>query len=52
MQQQIQAGMAVVTKGAYLAQPTKAALRAMIPPYDESMVKRIATKKKGKKAGR
>lgn len=42
--------MAVVTKGAYLAQPSKAELRAMIPPYDEAMVTRIAPNVKGKKA--
>jgi hypothetical protein len=51
MQQQIQAGMTVVTKGAYLAQPTKAELRAMTPPYDESMVRRIPSNVKGKKSG-
>ncbi len=48
-QQQIQAGTAVVIRGAYLTQPTKAELRAMIPPYDESMVTRVATNAKGKR---
>jgi hypothetical protein len=49
IQQQIQAGMSVVTKGAFLTQPTKAELRAMIPPYDESKVTRIAPDVKGQK---
>jgi hypothetical protein len=51
MQQKIQAGMAVVTQGSVLAQPSKAELRAMVPPYDESMVKRIPPNVKGKKPG-
>jgi hypothetical protein len=49
VQQKIQAGMDIITSS-YLVQPTKAELRAMIPPYDESMVTRIAPKIKGKKA--
>ena len=49
MQQQIQSGMAGVTKPGLLAQPSKAELRAMIPPYDESKITRIATNVKGKK---
>jgi len=38
----------LVTQSPHLAQPSKAALRAAIPPYDESMVKRIA-QREGKK---
>jgi hypothetical protein len=32
------------TKGTNLTKPTKAELRAMVPPYPESMVKRIEPK--------
>jgi hypothetical protein len=50
MQQHINAGYDIVTKGAYLKQPSKAELRASVPPYDESMVKRIESKPgKGKR---
>lgn len=48
-QQKIAAGMAIVTSGSVLAQPSKADFRAMIPPYDESKVKKIASVK-GKKS--
>jgi hypothetical protein len=51
MQQKIQAGMDVVTEGTHLAQPSKAQLRASVPPYDESMVRRIPTGSKRKKTG-
>jgi hypothetical protein len=47
-QQKIQAGMAIVTQGTLLAQPTKAELRASVPAYDESMVKRIPPNVKGR----
>ena len=49
VQQRIQTGMDIVTKGSNLEQPSKAALRAGIPAYDESMVRRIEPKVKGKK---
>jgi hypothetical protein len=48
MQQRIAGGMAVVTQGAVLSQPSKAELRAMVPEYDESLVKRIPPGVKGK----
>ena len=50
VQQRKQAAMDNMTKGANLAQPTKAELRAMIPPYPELMVKRIEHKAKSKKS--
>ena len=50
MQQKIQTGMDIVTKGSNLAQPSKAELRASVPAYDESMVRRIPPKVKGKKS--
>jgi DNA repair photolyase len=40
--------MALVTQSSHLAQPSKAEVRAAIPPYDESMVKRIEPNVKGK----
>ena len=48
-QQKIQAGMSLVTQAGRLAQPSKADIRASIPPYDESMVKRIKPNVKGMK---
>ena len=48
-QQRIDAGMSIVTSGPVVSEPSKAKLRAMIPSYDEAMVKRIAAKVKGKK---
>ena len=48
MQQRIAGGMAVVTQGAVLAQPSKAELRAMVPSYDESLVQKIPPGVKGK----
>lgn len=33
-----------------VSEPSKAELRASIPAYDESMVKRIATPEKGKRS--
>jgi hypothetical protein len=51
MEQQVRANWSVVTKGAYLAQPSKAELRASVPSYDELMVRRIEAKPKGKKRG-
>jgi hypothetical protein len=50
VQQRKQAAMDNMTKGANLIQPTKAELRAMIPPYPESMVKRVEPKVKSKKS--
>jgi hypothetical protein len=49
VQQQVQASMAEVIRGAYLTRPTKAELRAMIPAYDESMVTRVGTNARGKR---
>ena len=53
MQQRIAGGMAIVTQGAVLSQPSKAELRAMVPEYDESLVKRIppGVKRKAKPKG-
>ena len=48
-QQKIRASYDVATKGFLLQQPKKAELRASVPPYDESMVRRIEAKPKGKK---
>jgi hypothetical protein len=48
MQQRIASGMAVVTQGSVLSQPSKAELRAMVPEYDESLVKKIPPGVKGK----
>lgn len=49
VQQKIQAGMNIVTQGGNLSQPSKAEIRASIPPYDESMVKRVAPNVRGTK---
>lgn len=49
-QQRIDAGYNIVTSGPVVNQPSKAALRAQIPAYDESMVRRIEAKPKGKKS--
>lgn len=46
MQQQIASGMDRVTKEWSGDQPTKADLRAMIPTYDEALVKKIEPGKK------
>lgn len=50
-QQRIAAGYNIVTSSSALEQPSKAELRASIPAYDESMVKKIPPKapKKTKK---
>lgn len=48
MQQKIAAGMDIVTRVGGEAPPSKAELRASIPAYDESMVKKIDPKAKGK----
>lgn len=50
-QQRIAAGYNIVTSSASIEQPSKAKLRASIPVYDESMVKKIPPKvsKKTKK---
>jgi hypothetical protein len=49
VQQTIQGGMDLISKRVYQAQPSKAELRAMVPAYDEAMVKRIEPNVKGKK---
>ena len=41
--------MDLISKRLYQAQPSKAELRAMVPAYDEAMVKRIKPNVKGKK---
>ena len=51
MQQQIASGMDRVTKDWAGGQPTKADLRAMIPTYDETLVRKIETGKKTIKKG-
>ncbi len=50
-QQRILAGYNIVTSSSVIDQPSKAELRASIPAYDESMVKKIPPKpaKKAKK---
>jgi hypothetical protein len=48
MQQHIQAGYDIVTKLGSVKQPSKAELRASMPLYDESMVKRIEAKPRRK----
>ena len=50
-QQRIEAGYNVVTSTSVTNQPSKAEMRASIPVYDESMVKKISAKpaKKTKK---
>lgn len=49
-QQRIAAGMDIVTRVDGTPMPTKAELRASIPAYDESLVKRIEAPPKGKRA--
>lgn len=44
MQQKIDAGYGLVTSGSVIGQPSKEELRAAIPAYDESMVKKIPAK--------
>ena len=51
MQQHIKAGYDMVAKDVYQRQPSKAELRASVPPYDEAMVRRIEATPKGKKRG-
>lgn len=50
-QQRIAAGYNIVTSSSVIDEPSKAELRASIPPYDESMIKKIPEKpsKKTKK---
>ncbi len=50
-QQRIAAGYNIVTSSSHIEQPSKADLRASIPAYDESMIKKIPEKplKKTKK---
>jgi hypothetical protein len=48
MQQRIEAGYNIVTSSSVINQPSKAALRASIPVYEESIVKRIDAKPKKK----
>jgi len=43
-QQRIAHGYSVVTSSAVIDQPSKAELRASIPAYDESLVKKIPSK--------
>jgi hypothetical protein len=49
MQQHIKTGYDLVAKGVYAREPSKAELRASVPPYDESMVRRIEAKPPKKK---
>jgi hypothetical protein len=49
MQQQIQSGYDLVAKGVHAREPSKAELRASVPPYDESMVRRIEARPPKKK---
>jgi hypothetical protein len=54
-QQLIASNFSVGTKDAHLGQPSKAELRAMIPPYDETKVRRftsgVASKRASKQPG-
>ncbi len=47
-QQRIEAGYNIVTSSSNIDQPSKASLRASIPAYDESMIKKIPEKTKRK----
>lgn len=47
-QQRIAAGYNVVTSSSVIDEPSKAELRASIPAYDESMVKKIPEKPRKK----
>lgn len=49
MQQKITAGIAIFTSGKVVSEPSKAQIRASIPAYDESMVRRIETPPRKKK---
>lgn len=51
VQQKIAAGMDIVTRVDGKAAPTKAELRASIPAYDPTMIKRVETGKKTIKKG-
>lgn len=51
VQQKIAAGMDIVTRIDGKPAPTKAELRASIPAYDPSMIKRVETGKKTIKKG-
>jgi len=50
-EQRIAAGYNVATSSAVIGQPSKADLRASIPAYDESMVKKVVSKP-SKKSGK
>ena len=47
MQQRIAGGMAIVTQGVVLSQPSKAELRAMVPEYEESSGQEDSAGRKG-----
>lgn len=49
VQQKIQGGMNLISKAVHNGEPTKAALRASIPAYDEAMVRRIEPTGRAKK---
>ncbi len=51
VQQGISAGMDIVTRVGGPPPPTKAELRASIPTYDSSLIKKIETGKKAIKKG-
>jgi hypothetical protein len=48
VQQKIQGGMNLISKAVHNGEPSKAELRASIPAYDESLVKRIEATGKGR----
>lgn len=54
VQQKIQGGMDLISKAVHNGEPSKAQLRASIPAYDETMVRRIEAtgKRKQPKSGR
>lgn len=49
VQQKIDAGMDLIFKYVYRREPSKAEIRAAMPTYDESMVRRIPPHVKGQR---
>jgi hypothetical protein len=48
VQQKIEGGMTLISKGVHRGEISKAQLRSMIPVYDEAIVKRIPPRTKRK----
>lgn len=49
IEQKIQGGMDLISKAVHRKEPSKAELRAMIPSYDPSIVRRIEPNVKSKR---